>query len=322
MVPSILETFRLLASFDPPRGSLANAPWEAYADWAIAQGLAPLAAYNLEYRMGGAGAPQWARDRLLSIYQGTLNDAVMKLVGFKRVIGALEGRKVVLLGAAALAEALYPHVAFRPVEAIHLLVSSAEVSALGGFLQAAELRPVPARAGEEGAALVASDGRTDVFVHGGLLGNSTHDAELVARATPLKVYGPSVHRLELEDALLTHCLAQARAGYAVPAITFGDLRELLLGASERGGAYARPPDADKVLTRARAWRLERALYTSLRITTTLFPETEVAAAALMPPLRAATRALLERAVVGPVAQLPLRFSRGADRLRRLLSGGR
>ncbi len=60
--------------------------------------------------------------QLLSVYQGTANDNVMKLVNFKRVVDDLEGRKVVLLGGASFAEALYPHIAFRPVIDIALLL--------------------------------------------------------------------------------------------------------------------------------------------------------------------------------------------------------
>src|SRR5687767_6743030 len=112
---SLLETFRVLSSFEPKRAELKNAPWEEYVDWAIGQGLAPLAAYNLEYRLGGASAPEWARDRLLSIYQGSVNDNVMKLVNFKRTVDALEGRQIIVFGGASFAEAIYPHVAFRPV---------------------------------------------------------------------------------------------------------------------------------------------------------------------------------------------------------------
>src|SRR6516162_2348316 len=115
MAPSLLETFRVLASFSPGRTSLLGAPWDDYVDWAIAQGLAPLAAYNLEYRLGGGGAPEWARDRLLSVYQGELNDKVLKLVTFRRAVDEPEGRRTILVGPARYAEALYPHVAFRPV---------------------------------------------------------------------------------------------------------------------------------------------------------------------------------------------------------------
>src|SRR5690349_3770121 len=122
MAPSLLDTFRVLSSFDPPKGSLRDAPWEEYVDWAIAQGLAPLAAYNLEYRLAGADSPEWARDRLLSIYSGSVNDNVMKLVNLKQIIDELEGRKLLVMGAAAFAEAIYPHVGFRPVLDIQMLV--------------------------------------------------------------------------------------------------------------------------------------------------------------------------------------------------------
>src|SRR4051812_43134010 len=93
MPTSLQEAFRVLASFEPARVSLREASWEEYVPWAIAQGLAPLAAYNLEYRLAGAGAPQWTRDQLLSIYQGSVNDNVMKLVHFKRTVDALQGRR-------------------------------------------------------------------------------------------------------------------------------------------------------------------------------------------------------------------------------------
>ncbi|HEX8536565.1 MAG TPA: hypothetical protein VF664_03820, partial [Cystobacter sp.] len=86
MAISLLDTIRVLASFDPPRGSLRGAPWEEYVEWAIAHGLAPLASYNLQYRLPGVDAPEWVRDRLLSVYSGSVNDNVMKLVNFKRCV--------------------------------------------------------------------------------------------------------------------------------------------------------------------------------------------------------------------------------------------
>src|SRR3954463_11266161 len=142
MGPTLLDTFRLLSSFDPVRDPsrqpMADAPWEAYADWAIAQGLAPLAAYNLEYRIAGGGAPEWVRDRLLSIYQGSLNDNVMKLVNFKRATGEVEDQQWVVMGGASFAEALYPHVAFRPVLEIQLLTPPASLAPLFRALGQAE----------------------------------------------------------------------------------------------------------------------------------------------------------------------------------------
>jgi hypothetical protein len=320
MPPSLLDTFRVLASFSPARVSLPDAPWEQYVDWAIAQGLAPLAAYNLEYRLGGAGAPQWARDRLLSIYQGSLNDNVMKLVNFKRAVQALEGRRIVLLGAASYAESLYPHVAFRPVLELDLLLPAGELDGLAGFLKGAEFQVVATHPRSR----VLSDGRTQITLHGGLLGVGfeSEDAALLDRAIPMRAFGPSFHRLTAEDALLATVLEQAQAGYSVPYIGFVDLRELLLGAPSTGGAYSHPLKVESVAERAERWRIERALYVSAHIVGGLFPESAAAAEMVLPELRPGTRVLLNSLVVAPLAQLGrMREIRGIERLRRLLSGG-
>jgi hypothetical protein len=321
MAPSLLDTFRVLASFSPGRTSLRGAPWDAYVDWAIAQGLAPLAAYNLEYRLAGAGAPEWARDRLLSVYQGSLNDNVMKLVNFKRAIGALEGRRIVVLGAASFAEALYPHVAFRPVLDLDLLVARMDLAPLAAFLADAEFKPVSATATRR----LLSDGRTQITLHGGLLGPG-FDAEersILERALPFRAFGPSMYRLASEDALLSVVLGQAEMGYSVPHIEFIDLRELLLGAPSTQGVYSHSLDAEVVRERAARWRIGRALYTSTRIAAGLFPDTWGIVERLTPDLRPATRALLDSLVVAPLASLGrMREFRGAERLRRLLSGGR
>src|SRR4051812_41520383 len=142
-VRSMLELFRVLSSFAPQRTNLSRAPWEEYVEWAVGQGLAPLAAYNLEYRFAGGGAPEWVRERLLGIYQGLLNDNVLKLVNFKRSVDELHGRRVAMLGSAAFAESLYPHVAFRPVAQIRLLVPPGDVEGMAGFLKGSEFKPAP-----------------------------------------------------------------------------------------------------------------------------------------------------------------------------------
>jgi len=317
MAASLLELFRTLASFSPKRVDLRGAPWEDYVDWAISQGLAPLAAYNLEYRLAGAGAPEWARDRLLSIYQGTANDNVMKLVGFKRTMDPLEGRRVVVLGGASFAETLYPHVAFRPVIDLRVFVPRRDVEPLVGFLRRGEFKP---EASARDEVRVLSDGRTTIFVHGGLV-DERADQALLARAVPMKVYGPSAFRLELEDALLTHVLLLARAGFEVPMIELLDLRELVLGAPSQSGPYSRPVDAGLVLERAAEWKLERALWAAVSLCARLFPEAEAAAAPLQPSLLLPTRELLERLVVGPLADPARRSFRGAEALRALLAGG-
>lgn len=322
MAISLLDTFRVLSSFDPPKGSLREAPWEQYVEWAIAQGLAPLASYNLEYRLPRAQAPEWVRDQLLTIYSGSVNDNVMKLVNFKRCVDELEGRQVLIMGAAAFADALYPHVGFRPVLEIQILLRRMDVEGFTGYLAQHDFRPEPDEA-PHGAQKVLSDTRTPVFLYADVLGPD-RQAELrgvFERAKPLKMYGPSMFRPDLEDALLLTCLEHAREGYQVPWLSFVDLRELVLGAPSMGGTYSRPLDAAALVERARAWRLERALYSSLSIVMRLFPETTALATPALPPLRQATRQLLDRLVVTPSSE-PGKMShmRGSERLRRLLTG--
>lgn len=321
MSVSMLELFRLLSSFEPPRVDLRDAPWERYADWAIAHGLAPLAAYNLEYRLPSSRAPEWVRDRLLSIYQGTANDNVMKLVNFKRAIDQLEGRRVALFGAATYAEALYPHVAFRPVIDLRLLVPKAALEPFANYLRNSQFRPFDGPADPLKADKVLTDTRTLVFLHGGLVGDAVEDEGLLTRAMPLKVYGPSVRQLELEDALLVHAMMLARAGFEAPFIELVDLRELVLGAPSVAGPYSRPPDADTLLRRAAAWKVERGLYAALALVERLFPECAQAVAHLKPSLSLPVRELLERLVVAPKADLERTHAfRGEEALRALLAG--
>ncbi len=286
----MLDMFRTLCSFAPARVDLRRAPWDDYVEWAVVNGLAPLAAYNLEYRLAGAGAPEHARDRLLGIYQGLLNDNVMKLVNFKRSIDGLEGRRVALVGAAAFAESLYPHVAFRPVAEIRLLVRPGDVQALAGFLKNSEFKPAPPPEGEMlKPELVVSDTRTAILIHGTLTPDPKEDAVMLSRAEPVKVYGPSMFRLTMEDALLAQVLMAARAGFDVAFIEWVDLRELVMGA------------ADLVAIRERAvtWKLERALYAAMQVLAKLFPEAAERAGKISPELSLPVRKVLEVSVVEP-----------------------
>ncbi len=319
MAATLLQVFQTLASFDPPQGSLADAPWQDYADWAIGQGLGPLAAYNLEYRLGTkTGAPEWVRDRLLSIYQGSVNDNVMKLVNFKRAVDELEGRSVIMLGGGSFAESLYPHVAFRPVIDIRLLVPKTDLDPFVGYLRRAEFKPQADDAASTEREV--SDGRTSILISGELTQN---DGPLFERSLPMKVYGPSLRRLDLEDAMLAHVLLMSRAGFDVPLIEFVDLRELIQGAPSTGGVYSRPVDAQALRSRAAEWKMERALWAALGIVERLFPEMAKVAETLRPKsLLLPTRELLELLVVGPVSQVGrVAQFRGEDALRTLLAGG-
>lgn len=312
-VQTLLELFRSLTAFTPKRHDLTDAPWEEFVPWAVEQGIAPLCAYTLEYRFAGAGAPEWARERLLGIHQGMLNDNVMKLVNFKRSVDELHGRRVVLLGAAAYAENLYPHVAFRPVAEIRLLLPPQDVQPMAGFLKKAEFKPTPA-ADEAGIVpdLVVSDSRTSILLHGKLTNDPALDRALIARAHPAKVYGPSMYRLGTEDALLGQVLLASKAGFDVPFIEWVDVRELAFAATE----------PQVLLARAAEWKVERALYSAMQVVTRLFPDVAAAAAKLTPALSLPVRTVLDVSVVDPVAVVgKTSTARSAEALRTVLTTG-
>lgn len=317
----MLELFRTLTSFSPARADLRDAPWEPFCEWAIGQGLASLAAYNLEYRLGSAGSPDWVRHRLLSLYQGMANDNVMKLVNLKHAIGDLEGRKIVLVGAASFAESLYPHVAFRPVMEVRLLVPQADVEPLATWLRRSEFKAMEGVVDPAGAAKILTDTRTQIFVHGGFFAEAAQNEGLLSRTLPMRPFGASARRLDLEDALLVQVLSMARAGFEVPMLDFLDLRELVLGAPSMGGVYSREVKAEQVAQRAAAWKLERGLWCALSVVERLWPETEGAVARLKPGLSFPTRELLERLVVNPLSEVGRTTGlKGEEALRSLLAG--
>ncbi len=314
------ELFRVLTSFSPSRVELRGAPWEELVDWLLAQGLAPLAAYNLEYRLGSIHAPEWVRHRLLSLFQGSANDNVMKLVNLKQALAQLEGRQVVMHGGVSYVESIYPHVAFRPVVDVRLYVGRREVDPLVNWLRRAEFVPNEL-ADEAGAQVVLSDTRTEIYVHGGFFEDVAEDEALSARALRMRPFGPSAFRFDLEDALLSHVLLMSRRGFAVPALEFLDLRELLLGAPSMGGAYSRELKAEEVASRAQAWKLERALYCAVKVTAALWPEVEAPAARVLPQLSLPVRELLDRSIVAPLSEVGrMTDFKGAQTLRSLLTG--
>jgi hypothetical protein len=138
----------------------------------------------------------------------------------------------------------------------------------------------------------------------------------------MKVLGPSMFRLELEDAILIQVLLASKAHFEVPMLEWIDLRELLLGAPSMGAVYSRPFDAEAVLKRSAAWGLDRALYAALGVVTRLFPETAAAAKRLPTPVPWATRELIDRLVVAPVAEVGREQAFKLEgKLRELLTGG-
>jgi Uncharacterised nucleotidyltransferase len=275
MATTPLQLFQLLSSFQPKKTDLADAPWDAYVDWAIAEGLGPLAAYNLEYKLGQCRAPQWAKDRLLSVYQAVANDNVMKLVNFKRTLAELEGRRLVVLGAACFAESLYPHVAFRPVAELSLWVTPADVAPLVGYLGHAGF----AKVSESDSLVTLSDTRSTLLIYRVIFGQAL-DESVLADAEPMPVYGPSLYRLPLEAALAVEARLAEQAEYQLPRIVLVDVRELLLGAPMMGGFYSRHLDAPRLSSLLTRLNCTTAAFTLFEATRRLFEETQAQVSSL------------------------------------------
>lgn len=311
-----------LSSFRPARVRASADAWQALTQLAPMHGLAPLVAYNLEYRLAGANAPQVVRDVLMSHYQGVLADNVFKFVGLKKALAECPDRLVMLLDAAAFADTLYPHVAFRPATELRLLVQPGDLEAVQRGFDAAGYSPVR-ESDPLGGAAVATDQRTRIVLHTRLFpdARAAEEAGIWSRALPAKAFGSNARRPALEDALLSAVLFQARQGFDAPLLGLVDLRELARGAPDLGGPYSQPPDAAAVLARAKTFKLERALWTGMELVASIFPEYAEAARKLQPALRPATQALLRRALLDPLLDLQrTRAPRGLDRLRKLLAG--
>ena len=239
-------------------------------------------------------------------------------MNFKRAVDELDGRRVVLFGGASFIDSLYPHVAFRPVSDIRLLVSPADLDGLAGWLGRAEFKPEKEMPGDTFAGeRLLSDGRTSIYLHASLSGSPALDAAMIARATANRVYGPSSFRLTIEDALLVQVLMHKKMWWNVPVLELIDVRELVLGAPSLGGAYSVPPDAAVLKARAKEWKIEAALYVALEVTARLFPETAEAARALAPEVsnqKAELDALLVERIAVPGRTEPIVRSAQLDGL--------
>ena len=111
---ALLDALRALTALAPPP-SLPDCDLAVLGDVLEAHGLAPMASYHLETTRLGSGVPESFRERLLSSYQGVVNDNVLKLVSLRNALKLAPDVPVVLLDAAAYVDWLYPHMAFRPV---------------------------------------------------------------------------------------------------------------------------------------------------------------------------------------------------------------
>ena len=299
----LLDALRALTSFEPP-ATLPDVDAQLLGDVLEAHGLAPLASYQLEHGRLGAAVPDSLRERLLTSYQGVVNDNFQKLLTLRRSLRDLEGLSVVFLEAAAYIDWLYPHVAFRPMGEPRLAVAVAEGERFVAGIEGVSV----VRTEHEGRTAILTDGKLTFSMQEGLWPGGAEDRLLYERAQPYRVFGPSARRPSAEDALLATVADQALLGLHAPLVTFVDLRELL----------ALPLDAGYVRARAQALGLERALHGAMLLVAHFFPQSAEAAAALRPALGLGERLAVERVVEAARDPARLRHVRGADAAARMV----
>lgn len=312
-----------LTRFDPEPTIEAPPDWDEAIQALARHGIAAIAAYNLQYRMPRAGAPEYARDFLLGYMQGGGNDNVFKLVTLKDLVRSLGDAQVVLLDGAAFADTLYPHISFRSVPELRLLVRQED---LGAIVEGAKSEQFVEMEADEpdpdGPAATLYNDKFFVKLYTRLLPKGGEEG-LFERAVPAKAYGPAAFRLQAEDALLVHVVSLARRALLVPLIFFVDLRELVRGDSPVivGPGPGAPIDPALVLARAKEFGAEKALWAAMEALASLQPEVAERARALQPALGAPTRLLLDKTVVRPALDLGReRQLRGTEALTRLLFG--
>jgi len=303
-VSDLLPALRALTAFEPP-GALPPCDLEALGPVLVAHGLAPLASYHIEHSRLAIGLPDAFRENLLAVFQGTVNDNVLKLVTLRNLLKDAPEVPVVLLDGAAYVDWLYPHMAWRPVSDLRLAVRGRDGAA---FAAATAAGLKLERTGPGGRTAVFSDGHIEVALQEGLWPGGVEDEPLFARARPYRAFGPRASRPSPEEALLCATGDLAQAGLWAPLLRYLDFRELL-----RLGA-----DAGYVKERAAALGLSRALHGACVLTAWFFPEVAAEAERLRPALSAVERAALEPVLEGARDPARLRHLRGTEQAARLL----
>ncbi len=302
---ALLDALRALSGFDPPP-ELPPCDLGELADVLEAHGLAPLASYQIESHRLGLRLPDPFREKLLALYQGTVNDNVTRLLKLRDVLRE-QDVPVLLLEAAAYVDWLYPHLGFRPVGEVRLAVRGedgarfAEGAARAGF--------GPLETGEGGHTATFGDGLLRIHLQEGVVAGGPSDAGLFERRRPYRAFGPTAARPGPEDALVATVADQAELGLHAPLVTFVDLRELV-----------RQPDLDQGLVRrlAAAAGLSRALHGALALLAWFFPAVEDRARALGPELPAVERAAVDAVVESAKDPARLRHLRGSTAAARLV----
>jgi hypothetical protein len=144
----------------------------------------------------------------------------------------------------------------------------------------------------------------------GLWDGAAPDPELFARGSPLPALGPAVLRPSPEDMLLATVAEQAEQGLHAPLVTFVDLRELV--------RLDPPLDPRRVIDRAAALGLSRALHGSLALLALHFPEVALLARGIAPRLSAPERAAVDAVVRSASDPSRLSLVRGSEAAGRLV----
>jgi hypothetical protein len=306
---ALLDALRALTSFQPPE-RLPTCDLEELADVLDAHGLAPLASYQLETGRIGASAPGWLRERLLPLYQGTVNDNVFKLVTLKGALREVDV-PVVLLEGAAYVDWLYPHLAFRPIGELRLAVRGPDGARFAEQLAAAGFGV--ARTGAGGHTATLGDGRIELRIQEGIVAGRAEDHGLFQRREPFVAIGRTAARPAPEDALVVTVADLALAGLHAPLLAMIDLRELV-GLP----AFADPARVEAVRARADAAGLTRALYAACALLSHLYPAASERAESLSPRLGLAERTAVDAVVASAKDPARLRLPRGAEAAGRLV----
>lgn len=293
---------RDVAPTPPP--SLDWAELAAVVEW---HGLGAIVSYQLDYRfLARVRPPAWLRERLLMTFNGFVNDNVLKVTQLRRLLSGDGMPATVLLGGAALADALYPHLAFRPLQEIDVWVRATDLLLAGTALGEGGLLPSAQGTSSSARTVAARFANPDIGLQlwrapaGLSLGEATASA-LWDRKLPVPAYGPNAFRLAPADALCAHVAALSLSGFAVPRVLLVDLREMVLRTDGEGfyGPGDRVLASADLKVRAKEFGLSRALWAGLQIVSGLFPESAAKAAVLMPELPAQVRSLVFEAVVRP-----------------------
>jgi hypothetical protein len=310
-VVPVLDALRLLTEFDPP-SELPECDLAEVADVLEAHGLASLASYQVETRPIGAGLPEWFRERLLTLYQGIVNDNVLRLLTLRSLLKAVgsasgAGLPAIILDGAAYVDWLYPHHAFRPIGDLRLAVRADDGPA---FAKAIAEDFQLERTGTGGHTAVFTNGTIGVEIQEGMTRGDADKSGLFDRRRPYPAFGPSSSRPSLEDALLVTVADQAELGLHAPLFTYVDVREMVRLA----------PDPALVQSLAERVGLSRALYGSLTLVAHYFPSVAESALALRPELGRAYRLAVDAVVESARDPAKLRLLRGSGAAARVALG--